>query len=212
MRGPVPRVKEDRLGPGEAFHPVGSAPGRRPSPRRSRPGPPPDSRWRCCAGSPITLCVRFRSFDPEDLDLLERWLRASDLPAPAALDRDGDTWAVRVMEDPRIHIEVAVDEDGEPAGFLRLDHAPDRSAEVTVLVDPGRRRRGVGQALVLRALERGRELELNRLVAMISESNDAGLALFFGLGFEDNGSVPGHRRLDRLIHRTRHAEPLEIIP
>lgn len=156
--------------------------------------------------------MRFRSFVPEDLDLLERWLRASDLPAPAALDRDGEVWAARVLEDPRIRIEVALDEDGERAGFLRLDHAPDRSAEVTVLVDPGRRRKGVGRTLVQRALERGRELELHRLVAVISESNHPGLALFVGLGFEDNGTVPGHRRLDRLIHRTRHAEPLEIIP
>ena len=45
---------------------------------------------------------------------------------------------------------------------------------------------------------------------MIADSNRAGLLLFLGLGFEGNGAVPGHRRLDRLIHRTRHAEPLEI--
>ncbi|MEO0478670.1 MAG: N-acetyltransferase [Planctomycetota bacterium] len=158
----------------------------------------------------------FRPFRLSDAPRLAAWLDESTLPASSALDEELE-WARRLLADPRIEVEVLQNEGeagGPPRvlGFLRLDLAPDRSAEITLLVDPERRRRGIGRFLCDHALEFGRRLDLQRLVAVVAEENTAARELFTGAGYDWNGSVPGHHRFDRLIHASGTADPLEIEP
>jgi ribosomal protein S18 acetylase RimI-like enzyme len=152
--------------------------------------------------------IATRSLEPRDVELLDGWLHGTGLgvrlPASAG-------WR-RVLGDPRILCRVGT-ADGVPVGFYRLDLAPDRSAEITVVVAPERRRSGVGTALLDAALQQARALGLRRLVAMVAEQNERGREFFHALGFE---SSPGRASqtvfFARIVHSGDQLAPLEITP
>jgi ribosomal protein S18 acetylase RimI-like enzyme len=154
--------------------------------------------------------LAFRPFEAGDLPLLEAWLAEARLGAPAGVSRRA--LLRRLLEDERILV-FAAERDGAVVGFARLDLAPDRSAELTLIVDPGRRRRGAGRALLLRVLEEARSRGLRRLVAVVAHANEVGRAFFAEVGFEPSDvRVPGFDHLERVVHRSDREEPLEIVP
>ena len=133
------------------------------------------------------------------------------MPLPGSVARQ--VWANRMAGgDSRIHALAAL--HGRFAiGFLRLDLAPDRSAELTLIVDPRHRRRGVGRLLVERALDEARRRGLRRLVALVRPDNEAALRLFADCGFEPSGShVVGFEHLARVVHNADRERPIEIVP
>ena len=169
----------------------------------------------------------FRSFQVADAELLGAWLAAAGLGAPPWVA--SQTWAERMVSDPRISCRAAirravegpvvepahgaVDAGGEIVGFCRLDIAPDRSAELTLVVAPTRRRAGVGSALLEDALDQARELGLRRLTALVQTDNDPGFRFFASSGFEETAPpVPGFIHFCRLVHRSQSVRPLEIRP
>ena len=81
--------------------------------------------------------LSFRPFEAGDLDVLERWLGDAGLRPSARVRRD--LRIRRLTDDDRI-VTRLVDSGGDAVGFFRLDLAPDRSAELTLLVAAGRRR------------------------------------------------------------------------
>ena len=130
-------------------------------------------------------------------------------------------WGKRLCHDPRILCLVVETPDpaappGRPGGivgFLRLDLAPDSTAEVTVLVAPLWRRRGIGRALLERVLEESRRRGLHRLVALVRRSSPAALTFFGEAGFVESGrAVPPFVHLVRVVHRAAAQPPLEIAP
>lgn len=156
--------------------------------------------------------LTFRRFERADLALLGPWLDAAGLGVP---DLSADQLIRRLTADPSIECTTALDQAGQPVGFMRLDLAPDRAAEVTLIVRPGLRRQGVGRALLALAIERARDVGWGRLWAVIRRENLSARALFEAAGFEGGPSpLPGYLHLIRLVHRrpAGAVQPLEILP
>ncbi len=154
--------------------------------------------------------IRFRPFCAGDAELLGRWLSAAGLGAPPWVA--SQTWVDRMISDPRISCRAAI-RDGREVGFCRLDIAPDRSAEVTMIASPDELRTGVGSALLNDALEQARDLGLRRLTALVQTDNSVGFSFFTEAGFEETlPPVPGFLHLCRIVHRARSVPPLEIRP
>lgn len=154
--------------------------------------------------------LAFRPFEAGDVPQLEVWLTQAGLGDPLRVDRSA--MVRRLLEDGRILVLTAL-RDREVAGFVRMDLAPDRTAELTLIVDPRARRTGIGRRLLERALDEARSRGLGRVFAVVSHDNRAGQAFFADAGFEPSGArVPGFDHLERFVHRSDRQSPLEIIP
>lgn len=91
--------------------------------------------------------------------------------------------------------------DRQIAGWLTLKPFLPRcayrgTAEVSVYVDQGFRRRGVARTLMAEAISRAPSLQINAMVGLIFAHNEPSLKLFAQLGFEKWGSLPRVARLD----------------
>ncbi|HKJ36436.1 MAG TPA: GNAT family N-acetyltransferase, partial [Solirubrobacterales bacterium] len=64
----------------------------------------------------------------------------------------------------------------------------DRTAEVSVYVDPGARKRGVGSALLQALIARAPRSDIAVLIARVTDANPASLALHASVGFEPIGT------------------------
>lgn len=109
-------------------------------------------------GQPISL----RRAKQDDRDLLFAWQsdpstrRFSRNPDPPTYEEHCD-WFDRKLKDPTCFLNIIMDGD-IPAGVLRLDALADRdpsyhSFEISIFVDPARKRRGIAQG-ALRCLRR----------------------------------------------------------
>lgn len=160
--------------------------------------------------------LKFRPFEVGDAPLLGAWLAAAGLGVPKGVATSA--WSARIIQDPNISCWVATCclVDGRAAqivGFFRLDVGPDQAAEVTILVDPRQRRRGLGGRLLEAALNQARTRGIRKMLAVIDMNNGTALDLFHDAGFSRNGSnTPGHIHLHRLFHRAERQPPLEIQP
>lgn len=95
--------------------------------------------------------------------------------------------------------------DGHIAGWLSFQSFYGRpayhtTAEVSVYVAPGKRRAGVGRALLSRAIEQAPRLGLKTLLGFIFGHNDPSLRLFESFGFERWGVLPRVAELDGVEH------------
>jgi GNAT superfamily N-acetyltransferase len=155
--------------------------------------------------------IRFRQFDERDVETLARWLGDAGLGVPARVG--AEVWGRRLCRDPRILCRVACDEAGESLGYLRLDIAPDRAAELTIIVGPSERRRGVGRALIEEAVRVARGSGLRRILAMVDRGNRVGREFFLSCGFEfRHTALEGFALLERIVHGADSQPPLEIVP
>ena len=151
--------------------------------------------------------LQFRPFRETDSALLGAWLTACGLGVPPGVA--DHTWARRIIRDPNI-VCWAATQSGRAVGFVRLDMGPDRSAELTLIVHPERRRAGLGMALLDQALRRARAHGLCRLLAVVESANEATESFFLQAGFETAGADNSCLRLSRLVHRADEQPPLEI--
>jgi L-amino acid N-acyltransferase YncA len=102
---------------------------------------------------------------------------------------------------PDHHPIWVAEHDGAIAGWLSIGQFRDRvaydaTAEVSVYVDAGRRRAGIGAMLLDEAVRRAPQLGLEVLVGLIFAHNQPSLALFERAGFARWGLLPGVCRLD----------------
>jgi L-amino acid N-acyltransferase YncA len=91
---------------------------------------------------------------------------------------------------------VAV-EDGEVVGYVAvvpLHGWSSHVGEVRVIVDPDRRGRGIGRALVRRAVTEAIELDLRRMVVEVVADQEATIAMFRSLGFDPEALLTDHVR------------------
>lgn len=96
---------------------------------------------------------------------------------------------------PRM-VEVAV-EDGSVVGYLAVIPHMGWSSHVgdlRLVVDPGRRRQGLGRALARRGLLDGLALQLSKIVVEVAAEQEPAVALFGGLGFEVEALLKDHVR------------------
>lgn len=159
--------------------------------------------------NPDSPRLAFRPLEAGDVDVLAGWLRDADL----GRGLESASARARAISDPRIVCQVAIDEHGRRVGIYRLDLAPDQTAELTLVVAPDARRRGVGSRLLAAALETARRLGLRSLVALVTTGGAGAKAFFLASGFESLGEAsPGFVRLSRIVHSGESLPPLEITP
>lgn len=152
--------------------------------------------------------IDLRPLTPADLATVGPWLEAAGLGVPEGACHK--VWGERLRTDPGICCRVALQER-RVAGLYRLDLAPDHTAELTILVGPHLRRRGVGHAILAAAVHQARCLELRQVFAAVHCDNHAGHAFFAAAGFaEGEERIPGYRYFERELG---HAAPrLEATP
>ena len=105
--------------------------------------------------------------------------------------------------DPARHPTLVAELDDVVVGWAGLfpwspRRAYDRSAEVSVYVDAGRRRHGVGRALLQALLEHAAGTETMVIQARIAEGNPGSQALFASFGF---GHIGKQRRCGQKFGR-----------
>jgi L-amino acid N-acyltransferase YncA len=98
-------------------------------------------------------------------------------------------WSQAHIEDPCL----VARQDGEVLGWAALGPISPRPvyrgvAEVSIYVDPGYTREGVGRALLNALVERSEQAEFWTLVAGIFPENKASIALHLACGFELAGT------------------------
>lgn len=157
--------------------------------------------------TPLATPLRVRPFRLDDAGAVEPWLTGPGLSLPGGAART--TWPQRLLADARIVAQVA-ESGGLRVGFVRLDCGPDRVAELTLVVAPEARRRGLGKALFTAALDRARRLGLRRMVAIVDLGNQPALEFFAELGFVQDGLLADRLRLVRFVHAGDHQRPLDI--
>lgn len=123
--------------------------------------------------------VHIREATTEDFPALERIARASfdRVYAFFAIRGKRHAWPLLIAE-----------EDGAVLGFLEgrlFDGPPPIGYVYFVAVDPDRRRHRAGRILVEESLKRLRERGATRVFAAVPEGNEASMALFRNLGFEE---------------------------
>jgi len=94
--------------------------------------------------------------------------------------------------------------DNQIVGWLSLNNflngrpAYEGTAEVSIYIDPGFHRKGIGRELLSQAIASGPGLGLTSLVALIFSHNQASISLFQKQGFECWGHLPEIANMDGL--------------
>jgi phosphinothricin acetyltransferase len=117
---------------------------------------------------------------------------------PVSVASRGD-WFRR--HNPHHHPVWVVDDFGAVAAWFSFQPFYDRpayaaTAEISVYVAEGYRRRGIGRSLVTQAIERAPGLGLKTLLGLIFAHNEPSLRLLEGSGFEQWARLPGVTELD----------------
>ena len=116
--------------------------------------------------------------------------RRDDLPAILALERSGfaqdeqwseRSWAGELVGEGRT---VLVARAEQPLGVIALRTTGELADLHRLVVAPGHRRRGVGAALTRAGLEAVRHLGVLAVVLEVDYANEAAIALYQRLGFE----------------------------
>jgi GNAT superfamily N-acetyltransferase len=155
--------------------------------------------------SPLPL--RLRPFRLADAGSVEPWLNGDGLSLPGGqLRRE---WPQRLLADRRIVASVAWSGRSR-VGLVRLDCGPDGVAEITLVVAPECRRRGLGRGMLAEAADQAARLGMRRLYAAIERQNRTAAAFFAELGFEAAGVVGDRVRFVRLLHVGYHTPPLDV--
>ena len=144
---------------------------------------------------PISVTSRVAWFHEHARDSHPLWVAeaadATDAPATA---QTGDSLATTQSGD-------SLATNSHIAGWLSFQPFYGRpayrhTAELSVYVAPSGQQRGVGTALVGRAIERAPGLGLKTLLGFVFGHNDPSLALFGSFGFRPWGTLPRVAELD----------------
>ena len=127
------------------------------------------------------------SDEPDD-EWLDAWL-AGKSPAGAAMRTVGR--AVLTGASARY---LSVHDSGRLVGRVRVAFAEGWAGVSCLAVDPVRRRRGLGRALTLAAVEQARQVGANRVFLQVEAANSGAARLYAGLGF---------RPAQRYVYRER---------
>ena len=154
---------------------------------------------------PLAPRLRLRDVQSEDVGLLWLWANDTTVRGQAiATDpipwRDHRAWFDRCLTSEHTLIFV-LEADGLPIGQIRFD-IQNRQATVDYSLDTAVRGRGLGKELVrmgVSRLRQNRSGNVDELVALVRNSNQASLRVFRSLGFEDSSAARGETNLQRLV-------------
>lgn len=147
--------------------------------------------------------MTIRDAAPDDLDAIVAVYNAA-IPGEATADTEPvmpesrRRWLVdRSFERRPVWVCEAA---GTVAAWLAFEDfygrpAYDAAAEIAVYVAPERRGRGIGGALLRRAVERAHELEVSTMLGFVFAHNTASVSLFRRRGFEQWGRLPRVARM-----------------
>jgi phosphinothricin acetyltransferase len=150
----------------------------------------------------------------EDWRAVARIYRAGIAAGNATFEHsvpDWESWRASRLEEPCL---VARDEDGNVLGWAALTPSSSRPvyrgvAEVSIYVDPGHARRGIGRALLLALVEASERAGIWTLRAGIFPENEASIVLHERCGFrqlgthERIGQMPDGRWRDVVLYERR---------
>ena len=129
------------------------------------------------------MSIDIRATDPTDLDALAR-LQA------ATFDEVWSAAEIRDLMSGPAGFGLTAFAEGAVAGFLIGRVMGDEAEIITVAVDPGERRAGLGAALVDRAAKAASERGASRLFLEVGVDNPAALGLYEAAGFTRVGFRP----------------------
>ena len=118
-----------------------------------------------------------------------RWLGGE---GPVDTDDHRRRWEARLASGDGV--PLVAEADGVVVGQVNVDLTPYGVASLGMLVDRGWRRRGVGSALVRAAIDAARAHGCHKVSLQVWPHNEAALALYRGLGFEEEGRLRRHYR------------------
>lgn len=99
---------------------------------------------------------------------------------------------------------VALSEEGVALAYVGMTYAADEGSITNVATHPSARRQGLGRAVVTALLARAPSLGLSYIYLEVRPSNEAAIALYRALGFEEIGRRPHfyrHPTEDALLMR-----------
>ena len=148
--------------------------------------------------APLTL----RAATEDDATAVWAWRETLDPMALASGPNpplaDHLAWFARALIDPNRHLLIAdAGTPAHPVGHLRLDHSRAGAADISILLAPDARGRGLGLRLLTQALTQARAMGLTQINAQVHADNTASRALFAAAGFQETT----HR--DGFLHLTR---------
>ena len=128
----------------------------------------------------------------------------ADIPQMRALEQQAEAaahWAEReygALFSPEAPVRLALiaaenaDPSAEPAGFVIARCGLDEWEIENVVVDPVRRRAGIGSALVQRVLHQAMSGKATSVLLEVRESNFAARKLYEKIGFQEVGRRPAY--------------------
>ena len=154
---------------------------------------------------PRASSLRLRDVHTEDVGLLWLWANDTTVRCQAvATDpipwRDHRAWFERRLTSEHTAMFV-LEGDGLPIGQIRFD-IENRQATIDFSLDGSVRGRGLAKELVrmgVSRLRRRHSEDVDDVVAVVRNSNEASLRVFRGLGFDDGAAVDDDRSLLRLV-------------
>jgi len=154
--------------------------------------------------------VILRPAVPDDINEAHHWLTQSDpdsvfpyvtrliSPAEAA-----EVFKQKPKDEMDITLSVANKKDEQPAGIVTSTNynSLNRAIEVNVLIDPERRRKGLGKDALMTFskylfMQRG----VNKVYAQVGDFNQAGIKLFESIGFKKDGTLRNHHFYEGEFH------------
>jgi ribosomal-protein-alanine N-acetyltransferase len=100
-----------------------------------------------------------------------------------------------MSRDDAVLADVVLDGTGQTLlGFVISRHAADEGEILTITIEDGNRRQGIGRALFDAHLDRLRASGVNVVYLEVEEGNRPALALYHRLGFLPVGERPGYYR------------------
>jgi GNAT superfamily N-acetyltransferase len=158
------------------------------------------------------MIAAFRPLGRDDVELIRAWL--ADSSGTGLSVPPGESWGAALLGGPRLECFLACDRAGTPVGFLRLEFIGKAAAEVTVLVAPAARARGIGRAILVHAEQRARARSVRLLLAHLRKDNAAAHQLFTRAGYSSKPSrLPEISCFERRLAASRgKTAPLVIDP
>jgi len=139
--------------------------------------------------------LQLRPFTAADDRALIDWVRSADELLTFAgpnLTWPLDTAQLEVIRSRRDTIAwtAVIPSTEEAVGHIELVTVPGRPPHIArVIVDPARRRQGLGRLLLIAVLDEARGLGAGLVSLNVRRRNEAAIRLYTGLGFRDDEDV-----------------------
>lgn len=133
--------------------------------------------------------IRLRRVEENDAHLLFRWRNEPEAARNSLNNNplewiEHKAWLDASLNNPKRHIMIGMIGEKHPVGMIRFDELID-GYEVSIIVDPYLRTRGMGKALLQEGIKFFSEsIENGPLYAIIRGENVASLIIFLSSGFK----------------------------